>query len=63
MEGGRFTAGPLEDRTRYQKLTSDLSAGEKDELDREEAARRHRSAAVWGGLTAGVVCCAAPREV
>lgn len=36
----RFTAGPVEDRARYEKLTSDLSAGEKDELEREEAARR-----------------------
>ena len=42
-EGARFASGPLEDRTRYEKLTSDLSAGEKDEMEREEAARRrHR---------------------
>ena len=44
-DGVRFASGPLEDRARYQKLTSDLSAGEKDELEREEAARRRNRSA------------------
>jgi len=55
-----FTSGPLEDRARYEKLTADLSAGEKDEMDREEAALRRDSDTDSIGSASDLRCRADP---